>query len=390
MRRAVELAASALGATSPNPVVGCVILDAHGGFAGEGKHERAGREHAEVNALRAAGERARGGTALVTLEPCAHIGSTGACAQALIDAGLRRVVYAVADPNPVAAGGADRLAAAGLSVEAGVGASAAERANEAWLTAIRFGRPHLTWKYGASLDGRVAAADGTSRWVTSAASRADAHRLRAQADAVLVGSGTLLADDPHLAVRHVPLLRPQPPLRVVVDTEARIRPGARVLDEAAPTLLAVAADAAVDPAVSAKAEIVRLPRATRGLDLDALLAALREREVVSVLLEGGPALAGALLAAGRIDRVVGYLAPALIGSTGRPVLDGWAAASIDGAVRLRIDEICQLGPDLKVVARPMQVGANGAATNGSTTGPTDGSTAGADDKRGTVDVHREC
>jgi len=352
MRRAVELAVSALGATSPNPVVGCVILDAGGAVVGEGRHERAGAEHAEVHALRAAGEHARGGTALVTLEPCAHVGTTGACAQTLIDAGIRRVVYAVADPNPVAAGGGARLAAAGIAVEAGLGAAEAERANEAWLTAVRLGRPHLTWKYGASLDGRVAAADGSSRWITGAASRVDAHRLRAEADAVLVGSGTLLADDPQLAVRHVPLLRPEPPLRVVVDTQARIRPGARVLDNAAPTLVAVAADATVEPAVADLAEIMRLPRAERGIDLAALLTALRARKVVSVLLEGGPTLAGSFLAAGLVDRVIGYLAPAFLGAAGRPALDGWSAASIDAAHRLRIDEVTQLESDLKFVARP--------------------------------------
>jgi diaminohydroxyphosphoribosylaminopyrimidine deaminase/5-amino-6-(5-phosphoribosylamino)uracil reductase len=307
-----------------------------------------------VHALRAAGDRARGGTALVTLEPCAHVGSTGACAQALIDAGVRRVLYAVADPNPVAAGGGRRLTAAGIAVECGLGAAEAERANEAWLTAVRLGRAYLTWKYGSSLDGRVAAADGSSRWITSAESRADAHRLRAQADAVLVGSGTLRADDPQLAVRHVPLLRPTPPLRVVVDTEAGIRPGARVLDAAAPTLVVVAADATVAAAVADRAEVLRLSRAAgRGLDLAGLLATLRAREVMSVLLEGGPTLAGAFLAAGLVDRVVGYLAPAFIGAAGRPVLDGWSAATIDGTARLELDQVIPVGPDIKFVARPV-------------------------------------
>jgi len=356
MRRAVELAVSALGATNPNPIVGCVILDADGAIVGEGRHERAGREHAEVHALRAAGDRARGGTALVTLEPCAHVGSTGACAQTLIDSGVRRVCYAVADPNPVAAGGGALMTAAGIAVEAGLGAVEAERANEAWLTAVRLGRPYLTWKYGASLDGRVTAADGSSRWITGAASRMDAHRLRAESDAVLVGSGTLRADDPQLAVRHVPLLRPEPPLRVVVDTEARIRPGARVLDDAAPTLVAVAADAAVEPAVAARAEIMRFPRAERGLDLAALLTALRARRVVSVLLEGGPTLAGSFLAAGLVDRVIGYLAPAFLGAAGRPALDGWSAMSIEAAHRLRLDEVTQLDSDLRFVARPISPG----------------------------------
>lgn len=352
MRRAVELALRGLGGTSPNPIVGAVILGPDGRTEGEGYHHRAGEPHAELLALNDAGERARGATAVVTLEPCAHTGSTGPCVQALLRAGVARVVYAVADPNSVAAGGGRELAAAGVSVEGGVGAAAAERANEAWLTATRLGRPHVTWKFGASLDGRVAAADGSSRWVTGTASRADAHLLRAQADAVLVGSGTLRADDPQLAVRDAPLLRPRPPLRVVLDTEARIRPGARVLDAAAPTLVAVAEDASVDPAVAGAAEILRLPRAPHGVNLDALLAALREREVVSVLLEGGPTLAGSFLAAGLLDRVVGYLAPVLIGAGGRPALDGWGAATIGDVRRLRIDEVGTLGPDIKVVARP--------------------------------------
>lgn len=352
MRRAVELATSALGLTSPNPVVGCVILDPAGVPSGEGRHEGAGRPHAEVIALRAAGERARGGTAVVTLEPCAHTGLTGPCTRALIDAGVARIVYAVGDPNPPAAGGAEELTAAGMSVEAGVGAAEAERANEQWLTAIRLGRPYVIWKYGASLDGRVAAADGSSRWVTGPDARADAHRLRAATDAVIVGSGTLLADDPHLAVRGVPLLRRTPPLRVVVDTQARIRAGARVLDGAAPTVLAVAEDARVPDDVAAHAQVLRLPRSKEGLDLTALLAGLRDLDVVSALLEGGPTLAGSFMAAGAVDRVVAYLAPAFLGSNGRAVLDGWSAASIDDAWRFRLDEVTPLGTDIKIVARP--------------------------------------
>ncbi|NUS56123.1 MAG: bifunctional diaminohydroxyphosphoribosylaminopyrimidine deaminase/5-amino-6-(5-phosphoribosylamino)uracil reductase RibD, partial [Streptomycetaceae bacterium] len=241
MRRAIELAARGLGTTSPNPVVGSVVLDAHGDVAGEGFHEVAGGPHAEVAALRAAGDRARGGTAIVTLEPCAHTGRTGPCAQALIDAGVARVFYAVSDPTPNASGGAAMLRAAGVEVHSGVLAAEAARGNEAWLTAARLGRPFTTWKYAATLDGRIAAADGTSRWISSAASRADVHRLRARVDAVVAGSGTLLADDPHLAVRGTdgPVRQP---LRVVVDTHARIPAGARVLDDAAPTLVAIADD----------------------------------------------------------------------------------------------------------------------------------------------------
>ncbi|MGH3328164.1 MAG: bifunctional diaminohydroxyphosphoribosylaminopyrimidine deaminase/5-amino-6-(5-phosphoribosylamino)uracil reductase RibD, partial [Streptomycetales bacterium] len=216
MRRAITLAARGLGATSPNPVVGCVVLDAGGRAAGEGFHERAGTPHAEVHALRQAGERARGGTLVVTLEPCDHHGRTGPCRQAVLDAGIRRVVVALRDPYAPAAGGVEALRTAGVEVETGVLGPEAALGNEAWLTAVRSGRPFVTWKYAATLDGRIAAADGTSRWITGAQARADAHRLRAETDAVLVGSGTLRADDPHLAVRDAEV-RGVPPLRVVLD-----------------------------------------------------------------------------------------------------------------------------------------------------------------------------
>ncbi|MES4903669.1 MULTISPECIES: bifunctional diaminohydroxyphosphoribosylaminopyrimidine deaminase/5-amino-6-(5-phosphoribosylamino)uracil reductase RibD [unclassified Streptomyces] len=349
MRRAIALAARGLGHTSPNPVVGCVILDADGRTAGEGWHQRAGGPHAEVHALRAAGERARGGTAVVTLEPCNHTGRTGPCAQALLDAGIARVVYAVADPNAKAAGGAATLAAAGTAVESGLLAEEAAAVNEAWLTSMRRGRPFVLWKYAATLDGRSAAADGTSRWITSPESRADVHRLRAESDAVVVGSGTLRADDPHLAVRGQDGARQ--PLRVVLDTKATIAPDARVLDSAAPTLVAVAEDA---PAVRlAGAETVRLPRAASGpgLDIPALLGELHARGIRSVLLEGGPTLAGAFLAARAVDKVVGYLAPALLGA-GTPALADAQITTITQALRLELTDVIRLGPDLRVTAVP--------------------------------------
>ncbi|MEU5027495.1 bifunctional diaminohydroxyphosphoribosylaminopyrimidine deaminase/5-amino-6-(5-phosphoribosylamino)uracil reductase RibD [Streptomyces milbemycinicus] len=361
MRRAIALAARGLGHTSPNPVVGCVILDADGRTAGEGWHQRAGGPHAEVHALRAAGERARGGTAVVTLEPCNHTGRTGPCAQALQDAGIVRVVYAVADPNAKAAGGAATLAAAGTAVESGLLADQAAAVNEAWLTSMRFGRPFVLWKYAATLDGRSAAADGTSRWITSAESRADVHRLRAESDAVVVGSGTLRADDPHLAVRGASGSGAsgassgsngvRQPLRVVLDSKATIAPDARVLDGTAPTLIAVAEDA---PAVRlAGAETVRLPRATSGpgLDIPALLGELHGRGIRSVLLEGGPTLAGAFLAARAVDKVVGYLAPALLGA-GAPALADAGITTITQALRLELTDVTRLGPDLRITAVP--------------------------------------
>ncbi|MFF8833061.1 bifunctional diaminohydroxyphosphoribosylaminopyrimidine deaminase/5-amino-6-(5-phosphoribosylamino)uracil reductase RibD [Streptomyces sp. NPDC015131] len=343
MRRAVALAARGLGATSPNPVVGCVVHDASGHEVGAGWHRRAGGPHAEIHALRQAGVLARGGTAYVTLEPCNHTGRTGPCAQALIEAGIARVVYAVGDPNPRATGGADTLRAAGVEVVAGVLAEEAERGNTAWLTSVRLGRPHVLWKYAATLDGRVAAQDGTSRWISSPESRADVHRLRAEADAVVVGSGTARADDPHLAVRGIE--GAVQPLRVVVDTEGTaVRPGARVLDDAAPTLIAVAEDAE-----TTLPGVVRLPRDGRGLSVPALLDALHARGVRSVLLEGGPVLAGSFVAAGAVDRVVGYLAPVLLGA-GPAALVGGGITTLTDALRLDVTETVRLGPDLRITA----------------------------------------
>src|SRR5690606_26995394 len=269
MARAVELAARGHGRTSPNPVVGCVVLDAAGRVAGEGFHPHAGGPHAEAAALREAGERVRGGTAYVTLEPCDHTGRTGPCTRALLSAGVARVVYAVADPNPRAAGGAPRRRAAGSDVTGGVQAEAAgrgsaeeaERVNAEWLTFARLGRPHVTWKFAATLDGRSAAADGTSQWITSPEARADVHRLRARSDAILAGVGTVLADDPHLTAR--PALTEGRPLRVVADPDARTPATARVLDGAAPTLVAVAADTVT----ALGADLLRVPRDAGGLDL---------------------------------------------------------------------------------------------------------------------------
>ncbi|MEE4491914.1 bifunctional diaminohydroxyphosphoribosylaminopyrimidine deaminase/5-amino-6-(5-phosphoribosylamino)uracil reductase RibD [Streptomyces sp. BE230] len=350
MRRAIMLAARGLGSTSPNPVVGCVVLDATGHPVGEGFHQRAGGPHAEIHALRAAGEKARGGTAYVTLEPCNHTGRTGPCAQALAEAGIARVVYAVGDPNPQATGGADTLRAAGIKAEQGLLAGEAEAVNAAWLTSVRLGRPHVTWKYAATLDGRIAAADATSRWITSAEARADVHRLRAEADAVVVGSGTARTDDPQLGVRGIDGV--VQPLRVVVDTAATaVRPGARVLDATAPTVIAVADDA--DARHLPEKAVLRLPRAAGGpgLDLPALLTALHGRGVRSVLLEGGPTLAGAFVAAGLVDKVVGYLAPVLLGA-GPAALADAGISTIAQALRLDVTETVHIGPDLRITAVP--------------------------------------
>jgi diaminohydroxyphosphoribosylaminopyrimidine deaminase/5-amino-6-(5-phosphoribosylamino)uracil reductase len=366
MRRAIALAARALGETSPNPVVGCVVLDAAGEPVGEGYHAFAGASHAESVALREAGGRAEGGTLVVTLEPCDHHGRTGPCSQAILDAGVRRVLYAVADPTDDARGGARRLAEAGIEVESGLLAAEAERVNAEWLTYARLGRPHVTWKFAATLDGRSAAADGTSQWITGPAAREDVHRLRARCDAIIAGSGTVLADDPRLTVRgfdpHDHLRTHRRPLRVVADGRARTPLGSHVLDGTAPTLIAVADDAVTAP-LEPHAAVIRLPRAGHagGLDLGALLAELSEREIVSVLLEGGPTLAGAFLAEGLVDRVVAYVAPTLFGA-GAAALGDAGVTTLAQAYHLDIEDITTMGPDLRITAtvRDRVSGAEGA------------------------------
>ena len=328
MHRALALAETVRGRTSPNPAVGAVILDATGHLAGEGATAPAGGPHAEVAALSDAGESARGGTAVVTLEPCSHTGRTGPCAQALIDAGITKVVYAVDDPNPEAAGGADKLRAAGVLVVAGIDEhAAASGALRPWLHAVRTGRPYVTWKFAATLDGRAAAADFTSRWISSAASRADVHRLREGVDAILVGSGTVLVDDPHLTVREGERLGVHQPLRVVLDRRHRVPDDARVLDDAAETVV-------LDTAVPQFA-----------------MKALYDRGVRHVLLEGGPTLAGAFVEARCVDEVIAYLAPTLLGS-GPAALGDAGIGTLADALTLEVESVARLGEDIKVVGRP--------------------------------------
>lgn len=338
MARAVELAARGLGTTSPNPVVGCVLLDAAGVVVGEGFHAYAGGPHAEIVALAQAGERAKGGTAVVTLEPCNHTGRTGPCSEALVRAGVARVVIAVADPNPVAQGGAARLREADVDVVVGVRAHEAEEGNIAWLTSVRRGRPYVIWKSASTLDGRAAAADGTSMWITSEASRMDVHRLRGTVDAIMVGVGTILADDPRLTTRDLRTgsLAIRQPLRVVMDSNGRTPEGARVRDAAAPTLIATIAAFGKGPDLR--------------VDLHAVLAELHNRGVRSLLLEGGPKLAGAFLAAGLVDRVVYYIAPKLLGD-GPAALVGAGVTTITDAIELEVLDVDRIGPDLRLTAK---------------------------------------
>jgi diaminohydroxyphosphoribosylaminopyrimidine deaminase/5-amino-6-(5-phosphoribosylamino)uracil reductase len=337
MRRAVELAARGAGTARPNPVVGAVVLDSAGASVGEGWHERAGAAHAEVAALAAAGQRARGGTLVVTLEPCDHTGRTGPCTKAIIDAGVRRVVHAVDDPTETAAGGASTLGAAGIEVEAGLLREEAEEVNVRWLTAVRRRRPWVVWKVASTLDGRVAAPDGTSRWISGPLSRADTHRLRAACDTIIAGSGTVRSDDPALTVRDsAGRLVGDQPLRVVVDTHGRTPADARVRDEAAPTWIATAAQLGKD--VEGR------------VDLPALTRALFERGARVALLEGGPRLAGGFLRAGLVDEVVAYLAPTLLGA-GPAALEGTGITTLAGALPLDVRDVRLVGPDVRVTAR---------------------------------------
>ncbi|MFB6548567.1 bifunctional diaminohydroxyphosphoribosylaminopyrimidine deaminase/5-amino-6-(5-phosphoribosylamino)uracil reductase RibD [Streptomyces sp. NPDC056405] len=349
MRQALDLAAAEVGSTGTNPAVGCVLLDEEGTTVATGVHRGPGTPHAEVDALRRAQGRQRGATAVVTLEPCDHQGRTGPCSRALIEAGVRRVLYAVADPNRVAAGGARRLADAGVEVVGGVLRAQAEGVLEMWLTAVRSGRPFVTWKFATTLDGRSAAVDGSSRWISSAESRRDAHELRARHDAILVGSGTWRADNPRLDLRHGVV--GHPPLRVALDARGELPPDSRLLDGETPTL--VVTEPGAEVASVDEADVLRLDTDARGhFPPLALLEALNERGVRSLLVEGGPALASAFLRTGLVDRVVTYIAPLLLGSEGVAATGELGVASMGEAHRLSITAVDRIGSDLRVELRP--------------------------------------
>ncbi len=333
MRRALNLAR--LGPVAdPNPRVGAVVVDDTGGVVGEGYHRGAGSPHAEAVALVAAGAAAAGATVFVTLEPCNHTGRTGPCSRALAAAGVSRVVYSQSDPNATASGGAESLRDAGVQVEGGLLAAEAAELNQAWTFAMVRGRPRVVWKFAASLDGRSAAADGTSRWITGPAARADVHALRGESGAVLVGTGTVLADDPALTVRGPDGARTgRQPLRVVMGRRV-IPPAARVLDDSAPTLQLQ------DP------------------DPGRALAALAAREIRQVWLEGGPTLAAAFLRAGLVDEVVAYLAPMLLGD-GPSAVAGFGIPTMDAALRLNPYDVITIGPDIRVRATLPSTGQEG-------------------------------
>ena len=337
MQRALALAERGRTTVSPNPMVGCVLA-VDDEIVGEGFHEGPGGPHAEIVALRAAGERAAGATAYVTLEPCNHTGRTGPCSQALIDAGVARVVAAVADPNALAAGGADTLRAAGIDVEVGLLGAEARRQNAGFFFTVETGRPFVIAKAAVSLDGRIAAADGTSQWLTGEAARRHAHALRAEVDAVLVGSGTVLADDPQLTVRLPDYDRPQP-LRVVLDRRGRVSSQARLMNAGQHTREGPSAVILSEP------------------DVAAVLKTLWLNDIRSVLVEGGAGVLHAFLDAGLVDRLHVHIAPVLLGDRGRPLLAGPWAESLSEAPRWRLDCVEQLGNDAVLTLSPAKPGA---------------------------------
>lgn len=351
MARALQLAARGLETTTPNPRVGCVILRA-GQTVGEGWHQRAGGPHAEVHALRAAGEAARGATAYVTLEPCSHHGRTPPCADALIAAGIARVVAAMTDPNPLVAGqGLARLQAAGIAVTSGLLESDARELNIGFVSRMTRGRPWLRLKAAATLDGKTALNNGVSQWITGPAARTDGHRWRARACAILTGIGTVKADDPQLTVRAVPCQRQ--PLRVVVDARLELPPTARILD-GNPVLVACAqADPARRDALAARnAEVLVMPNSAGKVDLPALLQELGRRGINEVHAEAGFKLNGSLWREGCVDELLLYLAPTLVGDAAQGLFNLPTIHHLDAQTKLRLWDLRQIGEDIRLILRP--------------------------------------
>lgn len=351
MATALRLAERGLFTTTPNPRVGCVLVR-DGVIVGRGWHERAGEAHAEIHALRAAGGRARGATAYVTLEPCAHHGRTPPCADALIDAGVARVVAAMQDPNPEVAGrGLARLAAAGIFTQHGLLEGEAAELNCGFISRMTRGRPWLRIKAAASVDARTALANGVSQWITGPAARADGHRWRARSCAILAGIGTILGDDPQLTVRGLDTGRQ--PLKVVVDAQLRTPPGARILDLGHTVIACAARHPERAAALEARgAEIHCLPGGAGGVDLWQLMRVLAARGTNEVLTEAGARLNGALVCAGCADEIVLYLAPRLLGSDAVGLLNPLGLVSLDQARAWRYHDVRRIGEDLRLILRP--------------------------------------
>jgi diaminohydroxyphosphoribosylaminopyrimidine deaminase/5-amino-6-(5-phosphoribosylamino)uracil reductase len=326
MQRAIALAEKGLGKTAPNPIVGAVIIDSAGNIVGEGFHDRTtSSDHAEVVAINAAGSKTQGATIVVTLEPCNHTGSTGPCAQAIIDAGITTVVYAVTDPNENAAGGADALRVAGVRVVAGVLEDEAAFSNRAWLMKIKKNRPFFTWKVATTLDAKVAATDGTSKWITNETSRGDVQLLRRQADAILVGTNTVITDDPHLIPRGAFEGYAANPIRVICG-EQELPKDAQIFDDAAQTVV------------------------VKSKDLDLLVEKLNELGINHVFVEAGPTLGSAMLDGCLLDELVMYQAPSLLGS-GKTFFTFDYPSTISNQMRLDHISTDVLDGDVKSVYR---------------------------------------
>jgi diaminohydroxyphosphoribosylaminopyrimidine deaminase/5-amino-6-(5-phosphoribosylamino)uracil reductase len=354
MARALRLAERGLYTTRPNPMVGCVMAQGEQ-IVGEGWHQRAGEPHAEVFALQAAGDRARGATAYVSLEPCAHTGRTGPCADALIAAGVARVVAAMRDPFPQVDGaGFDKLRAAGITVESGLMEAQARAINRGFISRMERGRPWLRIKLATSLDGRSALANGESKWISGEASRLDVQHWRARAGAIVTGAGTVLADDPSLTVRLEDDTPFVPPLRVVLDPGLATVARGRVREGDAPTLYIHAPDA--KPPRGINALLASVPVREGRFDLPAVLRLLAERGVNEIQLEAGATLAGAFLSAGLVDEVLLYVAPVLLGERARPMFDGLAIDTMAQKLKMTIVESRYIGQDVRLLLRPETAG----------------------------------
>ena len=350
MARAVALTERGRDTSTPNPNVGCVIVK-DGRVIGEGWHERAGGPHAEVRALDACIQSPEGATVYVTLEPCSHFGRTGPCTEILAESRVARVVAALQDPNPHVSGrGFARLQEAGIKVDVGLMALEAEEAHRGFLHRMRHGRPWMRLKAAASLDGRIALANGQSRWITSEASRRDVHQLRARSCAMLTGIGTVVQDDPELTVRHVPCRRQ--PKRVVIDNRLDMPLGAKILSGDPPLIVTVSGDGARRAALEAKgAEVLLVAKAGEKSDLAAVARILGDRGFNEVTVETGGKLMGSLLRAGVVDEIVLYVAPMILGDTAQALFALPEIASLDDALRPRIVDVRPIGPDVRLTAR---------------------------------------
>lgn len=357
MARALQLARRGLYTTDPNPCVGCVLVKDETRIA-EGWHRRAGEAHAEIMALNRAGTKASGATCYLSLEPCCHQGRTGACTDALIEAGITRVIAAMSDPNPLVSGeGSQVLRQAGITVDTGLLESQARRLNAGFCSRMERGRPYVVSKLGASLDGRTALASGESKWITSPAARNDVQRLRAQSSAVMTGIGTVLADNPSLTVRDPAIdMAGRQPLRVVIDSRLRMPPDAAMFDLPGNTCVITVKDQPVEAKefASRGVEVIGVPELNGVVDLKAALDHLAQSEINDVLLEAGPTLSGAMMEAGLVDELVLYVAPMLLGDSARPLCRLPGIDRLDDSLRLETIDIRALGPDWRIRAKIVQ------------------------------------